>query len=197
MAATDSYRLAVKETAVEAGTTELEALVPARALGEVQRLAAVSDRLEIGVLENQVVFELGGTTLTTRRIDGQFPNYKALLPEAFENEVALSREEFLGVVRRTSVMAQRNAPLRLRFAEGELTVTARTPDVGEATESMPAPFAGEALEIGFNADFLRDGVESVEGDEVRLKLISPLRPAVLHGTDDDFTYLIMPIRLAG
>jgi DNA polymerase-3 subunit beta len=197
MAATDSYRLAVKETAVEAGTTELEALVPARALGEVQRLAAVSDRLEIGVLENQVVFELGGTTLTTRRIDGQFPNYKALLPEAFENEVALSREEFLGVVRRTSVMAQRNAPLRLRFAEGELTVTARTPDVGEATESMPAPFTGEALEIGFNADFLRDGVESVEGDEVRLKLISPLRPAVLHGTDDDFTYLIMPIRLAG
>jgi DNA polymerase III subunit beta len=111
--------------------------------------------------------------------------------------VALSREEFLGVVRRTSVMAQRNAPLRLRFAEGELTVTARTPDVGEATESMPAPFTGEALEIGFNADFLRDGVESVEGDEVRLKLISPLRPAVLHGTDDDFTYLIMPIRLAG
>jgi DNA polymerase-3 subunit beta len=197
MAATDSYRLAVKETPVEAGVAELEALVPARALTEVQRLAAGSDQLELGVLENQVIFELGGTTLTTRRIDGQFPNYRALLPEAFEYEVTLPREELLDVVRRTAVMAQRNAPLRLRFAEGELTISARTPDVGEAQESMPAPYSGEPLEIGFNAEFLRDGVDSIEGEDVRLKLISPLRPAVLQGSDDDFTYLIMPIRLAG
>ena len=197
MAATDSYRLAVKETAVDAEVAELEALVPARALGEVQRLAAGSDRLELGVLENQVVFELGGTTVTTRRIDGQFPNYKALLPESFENEVVLPRDELLDVVRRTAVMAQRNAPLRLRFAEGELTVSARTPDVGEAHESLPAPYTGEPLEIGFNAEFLRDGIESIEGDELTLKLISPLRPAVLQGADGDFTYLIMPIRLAG
>ena len=197
MAATDSYRLAVKETPVEAAAPELEALVPARALTEVQRLAASADELSLGVLENQVVFELARTTLTTRRIDGQFPNYKALLPETFENEVALPRDELLDMVRRTAVMAQRNAPLRLRFAEGELTITARTPDVGEAQESMPAPFTGEPLEIGFNAEFLRDGVESIEGDEVRLKLISSLRPAVLQGADDDFSYLIMPIRLAG
>jgi DNA polymerase-3 subunit beta len=197
MAATDSYRLAVKETPGEPDARELEALVPARALAEVQRLAPMAERLELGVLENQVVFELGGTTLTTRRIDGQFPNYNALLPESFENEVKLPREELLDVVRRTSVMAQRNSPLRLRFAEGELTITARTPDVGEAQESMPVSFSGEALEIGFNAEFLKDGIESVEGEELRLKLISPLRPAVLQGADDDFTYLIMPIRLAG
>jgi DNA polymerase III subunit beta len=197
MAATDSYRLAVKETPGETDARELEALVPARALAEVQRLAPVGEPLELGVLENQVVFALGGTTLTTRRIDGQFPNYKALLPESFENEVMLPREELLDVVRRTSVMAQRNSPLRLRFGEGELTVTARTPDVGEAQESMPVSFSGEPLEIGFNAEFLKDGVESVEGEELRLKLISPLRPAVLQGADDDFTYLIMPIRLAG
>ncbi len=197
MAATDSYRLAVKETPVEAGVAELEALIPARALAEVQRLATSGDQLELGVLENQVVFELSGATLTTRRIDGQFPNYKALLPEAFENEVTLPRDELLDVVRRTAVLAQRNAPLRLRFAEGELTITARTPDVGEAQESLPAPYTGEALEIGFNAEFLRDGIESIEGDELRLKLISSLRPAVLQGTDPDFTYLIMPIRLAG
>ena len=196
MAATDSYRLAVKETAVSTGR-DLEALVPARALAEVQRLAAGTDRLELGVLENQVVFELGGTTLTTRRIDGQFPNYKALVPESFESEVVLPRDELLDVVRRVAVMAQRNAPLRLRFSDGELTVTARTPDVGEATESLPAPYTGDPLEIGFNAEFLRDGVDSVEGDELKLKLISPLRPAVLQGADPDFTYLIMPIRLAG
>ena len=94
-------------------------------------------------------------------------------------------------------MAQRNSPLRLRFADGELTVSAQTQDVGEARESLPAAFTGDPLEIGFNAEFLRDGVESIVGDQVRLKLISPLRPAVLEGESDDFLYLIMPIRLAG
>ena len=94
-------------------------------------------------------------------------------------------------------MIERTSPLQLRFAEGELTVTARTHEVGESKESLPAPFTGEPLEIGFNADFLRDGLESVTGDEVRFKLISPLRPAVLQGEGDDFTYLVMPIRLPG
>ena len=78
-------------------------------------------------------------------------------------------------------MAQRNSPLRLRFAEGEVTVSAQTQDVGEARESLPVGFTGEPLEIGFNAEFLRDGIESVEADEVQLRLISPLRPGLLQG----------------
>jgi DNA polymerase III subunit beta len=197
MAATDSYRLAVKETAMGSGGPDLDAIVPARALGELTRIAQSGGGLEIGVLENQVIFTTDGILLTTRRIEGQFPNYRQLLPETFEHELALPREELLEVVRRVSVMAQRNAPIRLRFAEGELTVSAQTQDVGEARETMPAPYAAEPLEIGFNPDFLRDGVESVEGDEVRLKLISSLRPAVIQGEGDDFSYLIMPIRLAG
>src|SRR2546430_2178843 len=197
MAATDSYRLSVKETVLEGTVPELEAIVPARALGELGRIGGEGETLSLGVHENQVVFGSGEAWLTTRRIDGQFPNYKQLVPEAFEYEVPLPREELLDVVRRVSVMAQRNSPLRLRFAEGELTVSAQTQDVGEARESLPASFTGEALEIGFNAEFLRDGVESVAGEQVRLKLISPLRPAVLQGESDDFLYLIMPIRLAG
>ena len=87
--------------------------------------------------------------------------------------------------------------MRLRFAEGELTVFARTQDVGEAKESVPVQFSGEAMEIGFNAEFLRDGLDSVDSPTVRFKLISPLRPAVLEGESSDYTYLIMPIRLAG
>ena len=94
-------------------------------------------------------------------------------------------------------MIQRSTPLQMRFAEGELTVIARTHDVGESKESMPIGFTGDTLEIGFNADFLRDGLESLEGDDVRVKLISPLRPAVIQGEGDDFTYLVMPIRLPG
>ena len=197
MAATDSYRLAVKETAMSAPGPELDAIVPARALMELSRVAQGASELHLGLQENQVLFTSDSILLTTRRIEGQFPNYHQLLPESFESEVTLPRDEVLEVVRRVSVMAQRNAPLRLRFAEGELTVSAQTQDVGEAHETMPAAFSGEALDIGFNPEFLRDGIESVDGDELRLKLISPLRPAVLQGAGDDFSYLIMPIRLAG
>jgi DNA polymerase III subunit beta len=197
MAATDSYRLSVKETLTEGAVPELEAIVPARALGELARIAQAGDQIQLGVHENQVVFSTGDALLTTRRIDGQFPNYNQLVPDAFDHELLLPRGELLDVVRRVSVMAQRNSPVRLRFAEGELTVSAQTQDVGEARESLPAEFAGDPLEIGFNAEFLRDGVESVVGEQLRMKLISPLRPAVLQGDDDDFLYLIMPIRLAG
>ncbi len=197
MAATDSYRLAVKETPVSGELPELEAIIPARALQELARLAAGSDEVQLGLQENHVVFGVEGAWLTTRRIDGQFPNYRQLLPEQFEHTLELPREELLEVVRRVSLMAQRNSPLRLRFSDGELTVSAQTQDVGEARESVPVAFAADAMEIGFNADFLRDGLESVDSDSVKLRLISPLRPAVLEGETDDYTYLIMPIRLAG
>jgi DNA polymerase III subunit beta len=196
MAATDSYRLAVKETQLSGSVPDLEAIVPSRALQELARIAS-GDAVEVGVHENQVVFGTDGTWLTTRRIDGQFPNYRQLLPEQFEHTLTIPRMELLEVVRRASVMIQRATPLQLRFAEGELTVIARTHEVGESKESMPVAFTGDTLEIGFNADFLRDGLESVDGDDIRLKLISPLRPAVLQGDGDEFTYLVMPIRLPG
>jgi DNA polymerase-3 subunit beta len=195
MAATDSYRLAVKETQLDQGGPELDAIIPARALQELARLAASADEVRLGVHENHVVFEAGGVWLTSRRIDGQFPNYKQLLPETFESEITTSREPLLEVIRRASVLAQRNAPLRLRFAEGELTVSAQTQDVGEAHESLPIDYAGEPLEIGFNPDFLRDGLEAVADETVRIRLINPLRPAVLSAPDASFWYLIMPIRL--
>jgi DNA polymerase-3 subunit beta len=197
MAATDSYRMAVKETPIESGVGDLEAIVPARALAELQRIAAGAESVQIGVHENQVLFSVDDVWLTTRRIDGQFPNYRQLLPETFEHEVTLPRAEALDVVRRVSVLAQRNTPLRLRFAEGELTITAQTQDIGEAKESIPVPFTGEPLEIGFNAEFLRDGLESVDADEIALRLISALRPGLLRAEDESFWYLIMPIRLAG
>jgi DNA polymerase III subunit beta len=196
MAATDSYRLAVKETTLAGDVPDLEAIVPGRSLQELARIAA-GDEVEIGVQENQVLFSSDGVWLTTRRIDGQFPNYRQLLPESFEHELTLPRGELLDVIRRAAVMIQRSTPLQLRFAAGELTVVARTHEVGESQESLPAPFAGDTLEIGFNADFLRDGLELLDSEDARVKLISPLRPAVIQGDGDDFTYLVMPIRLPG
>ena len=141
MAATDSYRLAVKETDLEAGGADLEAIIPARALQELARLGASAESVQLGVHENHVIFSAGDVWLTSRRIDGQFPNYKQLLPETSEAEVTTAREPLLHVIRRAGVLAQRNAPLRLRFAEGELVVSAQTQDVGEGTSRSPSTTA--------------------------------------------------------
>ena len=198
MVATDSYRLSVKETHLEASLPDgFEANVPARALEELGRLVREDiDDIRIGVRANQVVFEVDGLALSSRLIDGQFPNYRQLLPDTHEHELTVSTSELTDVVRRMSLMAQKNAPLRLAFADGELKVSAQTPDVGEAHESMPIPFQGEPFEIGFNPDFLTVGLESAGADEVVLKLISPLRPGLIEAGDDSgFQYLIMPIRL--
>lgn len=199
MVATDSYRLSVKESTLQTPLQgALEANVPARALQELVRIAQqdTAESLSVSVGQNQVIFELGDVVLSSRLIDGQFPNYRQLLPESVEHELRVSSAELADVVRRISLLAQKNTPLRLGFKEGELTISAQTPDVGEASETIPVPFRGEPFEIGFNPEFLRDGLESVESDELVLKLISPLRPGLIESPDSgDFVYLIMPIRL--
>jgi DNA polymerase-3 subunit beta len=202
MVATDSYRLSVKESPVpSANGAAFEANVPARALQELGRVISETQPESVAIVtkDNQVVFDAGRVTLSSRLIDGQFPNYRQLLPESYEHEIVIGRSELLGVVRRVSLMAQRNAPLRLRFDDGALTLSAQTPDVGEASESVPVNYQGEQLEIGFNPQFLQDGLESVGQEEVRLRLISPLRPGLIEGAgqadSDQFLYLIMPVRL--
>src|SRR4029077_11095227 len=199
MVATDSYRLSVKETTLEPPLSSgFEVNVPACALQGLSRLVGhgEDESLSISVRQNQVLFTLGRVVLSSRLIDGQFPNYRQLLPESFEHELRLSAGELGEGVRRISLLAQKNAPLRLAFAPGELTVSAQTPDVGEASESLPVAFQGEGLEIGFNPEFLRDGLEAVEEGDVVLKLISPLRPGLIESAEGEgFRYLIMPIRL--
>jgi len=199
MVATDSYRLSVKETQLETPlSSAFEVNVPARALQELARIAAHAEDedLQVSVRQNQVVFVLGKVVLSSRLIDGQFPNYRQLLPESFEHELRISGPELRDVVRRISLLAQKNAPLRLAFQPGELTVSAQTPDIGEAREALPVGFQGEPLEIGFNPEFLRDGLDAIEEGDVLMKLISPLRPGLLEAGDESgFIYLIMPIRL--
>jgi DNA polymerase-3 subunit beta len=199
MVATDSYRLSVKETTLDEPLARaFEVNVPARALQELARVAghAEDQQLSVSVRQNQVLFVLGQIILSSRLIDGQFPNYRQLLPESFEHELRMAGVELTEVVRRVSLLAQKNAPLRLSFKQGELTVSAQTPDVGEALEALPIAFEGEPLEIGFNPEFLRAGLEAIEDGDVLLKLISPLRPGLIEAADKSrFQYLIMPIRL--
>lgn len=200
MAATDSYRLAVRTVPLDSPPSDVrEAILPARAVGEAARLAGQAGTGDVDIVlgESQGVLRVGGISLTTRLIDGQFPDYRQLIPAEFDHDVRLDRAEFLAVLTRIGVLAQRTSPLRLSFEPGQLTVATASDQVGEGRESMPVPYQGEALEIGFNADFLREGVEGIDGDEVRLGLISPLRPGLLRGEGEDHRYLLMPIRLPG
>ncbi|WP_217914305.1 DNA polymerase III subunit beta [Miltoncostaea marina] len=198
MVATDSYRLAVRQAPLESPPADTrEAIVPARALSEVSRLVGVAkaDAVEVVLGESQALFRIGDVRLTSRIIEGQFPDHRQLVPDTFEHDVAFDRGELLGVLTRIGVLAQRNTPVRLAFEDGSVTISATSDQVGEGRESLPAAFSGDPLEIGFNVEFLRAGVESVDGDEVRLGLISPLRPGLLRGAEDDYRYLLMPIRL--
>jgi DNA polymerase III subunit beta len=205
MVATDSYRLSVQTTSLPQAVGDgFEANVPARALQELARVAQQTEASEISVsrLENQIVFAIAGespapTILSSRLIDGQFPNFQQLLPESSEHELRIERELLAAVTRRISLLAQKNAPLRLGFSVGELRVSAQTPDVGEAHETLPVDFAGEPFEIGFNPEFLRDGLESVESEEVVLRLTNPLRPGLIESGDGSgFLYLVMPLRIS-
>jgi DNA polymerase-3 subunit beta len=198
MAATDSYRLSVKETAIDAPAgLAVDAVIPARALAEVARIGASAEGdLQVALHQNQILVGCDGIWLSARRIDGQFPDYTALKPESFEAEMRASKGELADVTRRVSVLAQRNTALRLSLSEGQLQLRAQTQDVGESEETLPVSFKGEPMEIGFNPAFFLEGLESVEADEIVLRLINPLRPGLISGESDDFWYLIMPIRLA-
>ena len=203
MVATDSYRLAVKETTLDHRLeAAAQAIVPVKALGEVTRLAASlgPGDIEVSIGENQAVFKLSDPTgdvwIDSRLIEGQFPNYRQLLPETFDHEVGIDRGQLMATARRVSLLAQKNAPLRMAFAEDRLTLKALTQDVGQAEETLDVEFRGEAFEIGFNPGYLIEGIDAVDGDTARLRFTSPLRPGLVSGSGEDFTYLIMPIRLS-
>lgn len=196
--ATDSYRLAVRMTQIGSPVaSRIEANVPARALQEAVRVAEGAESLSITLTDRQISFTTGDTLIVSRLIDGQFPDFEQLLPDSYEHVLDVDVSELLDAVRRVSLLAQRNTPLRVALSEGELEVSAQTTDVGEARETIPAPdFNGEPLEIGFNPDFLREGLDSVHTERARFKLISPFRPGLLvAGEADEFMYLVMPIRL--
>ena len=204
MVATDSYRLAVKETTLDSEIAgEVQAIVPVKALSEVARLAAAlgEGSVDVAIGENQALFRLadekGDVYVASRLIDGQFPNYKQLIPESFEHEVTLGKELVIAAARRTSLLAQRNAPLRLTFSPGRLTMRALTQDVGQAEESLDIPYEGDEFEIGFNPVYLIEGIEAVDEDDVKLHFTNPLRPGLVSGAEGSFVYLIMPIRLSG
>ncbi len=208
LAATDSYRLAVSEIEVEGGPGEVvKVILPARALAELGRaLQGTGGRVKTLVRDNLVSFFLaagghegsggGQSVIATRFIEGEFPNYRRLLPEGYPNALTVDRESLLETVKRVGLLAQNNLPVKLRLA-GELEVSAHTPDVGEGQEVVDAEYQGEPFVIAFNPQFLHDGASAIRTERVVLEAGDGLKPALLKGEDETtFTYLLMPVRLS-
>src|ERR671916_2008114 len=207
MVTTDSYRLSIKET--ELATTfdgSREAIIPARAMQEVGRIFSSSEEEQVEVLlsENQALFRIGDVLFGTRLIEGNFPEYKRLLPDAFEREIPVQREGLIDTLRRVNLFAQRQTPpvpVSLDFSEGAVEVSVRNGEVGEARERLPATSEDE-FHISFNPSYLLDGVSAVDSESVRFRLNESLKPGLIvpdnsadEGEEEPhFLYLIMPMR---
>jgi DNA polymerase III subunit beta len=207
MVTTDSYRLSIKESELATTFTgKREAIIPARAMQEVSRIISSSDEeeTEVALSENQALFRVGDVLFGTRLIEGNFPEYRRLLPTSFEREISVSRDELISTLRRVNLFAQRQTPpvpVSLSFTEGSVEVLVRNGEIGEAHERLPATSEDEFL-VSFNPSYLLDGVAAVDSEKVLFKLNEALKPGlIVPGDDDDsdggepdFLYLIMPMR---
>jgi DNA polymerase-3 subunit beta len=199
MVATDSYRLAVYENKIEGGPAQqIRIIVPARSLRELIRIVSNKEmgQISINLTENQTVFKTENAELISRLIDGDFPNYKQLIPTSYEKVVRINKVKAMGCIKRTAIMAQNNSPIKFTATNKQLVMSAMTQDVGEATEKMDADYSGEEIKIAFNPEYLIDGIASIETENVALEITDPIKPAMIKPVgDDSFQYLIMPIRL--
>jgi DNA polymerase-3 subunit beta len=197
MAATDSYRLAVRELQAT-GEGEARALVPERALSEAGRAASGEEKGQVEIIlgDAQAAFRVGLLRMTSRLIDGEFPNYRQLLPEPGDNRLSADRQELLEAVRRVGLLARESSPVRLELNALGVRLTSQSPDLGAAVEAVEAKYQGDELTAAFNPAYLGDGLSGVSADRVTLELRDGLKPALVRGEGEDaFTYLVMPVRL--
>lgn len=196
LVATDSYRLAVREL-IASAPAEAKAIVPERALSEAARAAQALEKGEVRIVieESQASFQVEGLTLTSRLIEGEFPNYRQLLPEAYENRLICSRQQLMDAVRRVGLLARDTAPVRMEFNALGVKLSSQSPDLGQAVEAVEARYEGEELTAAFNPTYLLDGLTAASGETVRLEVRDGLKPGVIRGESEEFTYLVMPVRL--
>lgn len=197
MVATDSYRLAVRDlpqsSMLAAGQ---KVLVPGRALAELQRILPSGSDLVVRLGTREAVFEVDSTRLLTRLIEGEYPNYRNLLPSQYPNVLTVSREALLDALRRVKILALDSTPVRLELGGDTVRLRAIAQDVGNAHEEIDARFEGNEMTVAFNPEYFAAGLDAIEGDEVTLQTIDPMKPAVLRGVGhDEYLYLLMPVRV--
>jgi DNA polymerase-3 subunit beta len=185
-------------TALAAGQ---KVLIPSRALAELQRLLGSGNdetpvTLRLG--EFEAAFDIGPTRLTTRLLQGDYPNYANLIPSGYPNRLIIGRDPILDAVRRVKLMVRdANTPVRIALRADGVELTVITPDLGQATEEVDAKYEGTEMTIAFNPNYLMEGVEAIEGDEVLLEALDATKPATLKATEaSEYLYLLMPVRVA-
>ena len=197
MVATDSYRLAVRDlpdsSVLSSGQ---KVLIPGRALNELQRLMGGEETLTVRLGEREATFEAGSTRLSTRLIEGEFPNYRNLLPSSYPNLLTVSKSAMVEAIRRVKILAQDSTPVRMTLGGDTVQLSAITQDVGNAVEEIDASYDGTEMTVAFNPDYLLAGIDAIDADDVTLATMDPMKPAVLRGVgQDDYLYLLMPVRV--
>jgi DNA polymerase-3 subunit beta len=195
--ATDGRRLALVELELEfPRSNETDIIIPTKAVTELQRLLKDEGEIRLSVGENQVAFEIGSTFLVTKLIEGNYPNYRQVIPGEARERVTLERETFLNSVHRVSLLAsEKSNSVKLIFSKNNIDITANTPEVGEARESLPVQYKGKEFSIAFNPEFLMAPLRNLQNDEVYLDLIDEMSPGVIK-IQSPFLYVLMPMRIS-
>jgi DNA polymerase-3 subunit beta len=198
LVATDSYRLAVRDLPGQSVLSEGQSvLVPSRALNDLTKVLADASELTLRLGERDASFEAGDVRLTTMLIEGDFPNYRGLIPSAHPNRLTVGREALLEGVRRVKLLAREATPVRLGMSSEGLELVAVTQDVGQAHETLDAKYEGTELTVAFNPDYLLQGIEVLPGDEVLIESVDSLKPALVRSPEHpEFLYLLMPVRVS-
>jgi DNA polymerase-3 subunit beta len=195
--ATDGRRLALVDLELEfPRSQEIDVIIPTKAVLELQRLVKEEGEVKLSIGENQIAFELNDALLVSKLIEGNYPNYRQVIPSEAKERITLEREIFLNAVRRVSLLAsEKSNSVKLIFSKGNMDIVAVTPDVGEAKESLPVMYKGKDFSIAFNPEFLMAPLRNLPNDEVFLDLIDEMSPGVIkiHGA---FLYVLMPMRLS-
>ena len=217
LVATDSYRLALRDIeGSDAFSDTSQILVPARALAELQRLSGLGSSAKGGdgtdpdsdgasgttvglsIGDHDVTFTVGDVKVSTRLLDGTYPDYRQLIPAEYPNRLHVGKDSLLDALRRVRLLVRDNTtPVRLSMRHGGVDLTVVSQEVGDASETVDADFEGEDLTIAFNPTYLIDGVEAVAGDEVLLETVDATKPATVRAAEEtDFRYLLMPVRVS-
>ena len=202
-AATDGHRLAVLRLQnASSSEAELDMTVPARSLRELERLLSSrggSDAVSLFCDRGQVVFQWADQVLTSRSLDGTYPNYRQLIPESFGRQLQVDRKGLLSALERVAVLAdQHNNVVKLTSdpAAGQLSISADAQDVGSGSEAIGAQVSGDAIQIAFNVRYVLEGLKAMGCEQVQLQCNAPTTPVVLAPQDDSsFTYLVMPVQI--
>lgn len=194
--ATDGRRLALVEIELEfPRSNETDIIIPTKAVTELQRLVKDEGEIRLSVGENQVAFEVADTLLVSKLIEGNYPNYRQVIPGDAKERVTLEREVFLNAVHRVSLLAsEKSNSVKLVFSKNNIDIMANTPEVGEARESLPVKYTGKDFSIAFNPEFLMAPLRNLPNDEVYLDMIDGMSPGVIK-IQSPFLYVLMPMRI--